>query len=836
MFKNVKNCRQVTAINNFTSKWKLLSILLVLIVTSAFGLANVNIASASSVTITYAELEDSATAVRPFAIAITGECTSSSPMLISTAVELANLAVLVNQSGNALAKECFGNDTPNTGSDVYIELTADINLNDLYGAGLSWTDPGETAQTAGWVPIGNSTNKFLSIFNGNGHKVTNLRIGSAESPADLECSGLFGYTNGAEIKNIGVDANIYINLSGNAYAGGLIGFANNSSQISNSYATGNVSATSDSSGDAYVGGLIGRATNSSHTSNSYATGNVTAESSSGNASAGGLIGVADNSSTSNSYATGNVLATPTSSSTAYAGGLIGVAVSSSTSNSYATGNVLATSTSSSTAYAGGLIGSATTSSTSNSYATGNVSATFTSSGYAFAGGLIGYVHSTSSVTNSVALNKLVSASGSSVYAGRVVGASDGALTNNYAYADMQLSTNGGTSWDTVADGALNNKNGLNLEPFTNDGSSDSALGKQLSISSYTGDGQLWQNTAKWNTGGTNSVWNCATIWHCQPGWLPVLASSVATTSSARVPVAFNASITPNTIGNQDGNWIYDPSPYTISFSPGVGVGSTFTPAADNTDADGVLATLPPFGSGDLSGFAAPSGTTFSSWCQAALASPPANICSSEDIILPTATAVQFYTDTTLTAVYKWNPTTGFTGTPATNNITNNGRIDGVTAEYEYSNVGNSATVTNCASASYTVGTGAVTGLSGSGTKVCLRKKAITGVLASDAQLVVVPAGPPPPQPTGVEIHRLHNPVSGEHHYTSGQNEISTLVTEWGWIDEGVGWTAPTSGTPVTRLHNPVSGEHHYTKDTNEISTLINEFGWVNEDIGWWSLG
>jgi hypothetical protein len=95
--------------------------------------------------------------------------------------------------------------------------------------------------------------------------------------------------------------------------------------------------------------------------------------------------------------------------------------------------------------------------------------------------------------------------------------------------------------------------------------------------------------------------------------------------------------------------------------------------------------------------------------------------------------------------------------------------------------------------------------------------------------------PPPPPPPTSSITRLHNPISGEHHYTKDDNEIMTLVTEWGWRDEGVGWTTLNSGTPVYRLFNPISGEHHYTKNDNEIRTLVKEWGWVNEGVGWTTL-
>ena len=83
------------------------------------------------------------------------------------------------------------------------------------------------------------------------------------------------------------------------------------------------------------------------------------------------------------------------------------------------------------------------------------------------------------------------------------------------------------------------------------------------------------------------------------------------------------------------------------------------------------------------------------------------------------------------------------------------------------------------------------------------------------------------------MHRLYNPNSGEHFYTSDDAERDGLVA-LGWNSEGEGWTAPvSSATPVYRMYNPVAGEHHYTPDASERDMLI-EAGWNDEGIGWYS--
>ena len=84
-----------------------------------------------------------------------------------------------------------------------------------------------------------------------------------------------------------------------------------------------------------------------------------------------------------------------------------------------------------------------------------------------------------------------------------------------------------------------------------------------------------------------------------------------------------------------------------------------------------------------------------------------------------------------------------------------------------------------------------------------------------------------------QMHRLYNPNSGEHFYTSKASEKDVLVKA-GWKYEGIAWEAPASSkTPVYRVYNPNSGEHHYTMDANEKSTLVS-IGWNDEGIGWYS--
>ncbi len=194
------------------------------------------------------------------------------------------------------------------------------------------------------------------------------------------------------------------NVTGGSVLGGLIGSAYGSKglRIDNVYATGNVTGTikaNTSYSDAYIGGLIGRVGQTSSyrgeefsidISNAFATGNVTALG--GGNAVGGLIGYMRSygrtGSLTNVYATGKVtVASVDGVYTDSAGGLVGVIHGYDVSNAYATGDVSANS------HVGALIGTAIDSTVTNSYSTG--AATAVDQTHYGAAGLIGYANNTS---------------------------------------------------------------------------------------------------------------------------------------------------------------------------------------------------------------------------------------------------------------------------------------------------------------------------------------------------------------------------------------------------------------------------------------------------------
>jgi len=231
-----------------------------------------------------------------------GNGTLANPYQICNAEQLAFLASYVN-AGNG----------DNTVGKYYI-LADDIDL-DGYAAGTGWKPIGDNSTY-------NNRTRFQGYFNGNGKVIQNLII---NRPTE-NYIGLFGYTSGTIIQNLGIKN---CNIEGNSIVGSLVGYNTTNSQINSCYATGIVSGNED-----YVGGLIGYNYNNSIISNCYASCNV-----SGNYFVGGLIGYnVTNSIISNCYAIGSV------SGNEDVGGLVGSTNNSTIQNCIAANETIVAST------------------------------------------------------------------------------------------------------------------------------------------------------------------------------------------------------------------------------------------------------------------------------------------------------------------------------------------------------------------------------------------------------------------------------------------------------------------------------------------------------------
>lgn len=281
-----------------------------------------------------------------------GDGTEENPYQITDATQLAYFANDINENYNNY-------------NGKYIELISDINL-----------DGGQ------WTPI---YKDFYGNFNGNNHIISNMKIGTYESPATYTRVGFFRYMNGGTLENVRLeDFIIYSNPSSwTACVGGLVGKISGGT-IKNCYATGTITHTSNHYCDSvgglvgensdtiitsyitncyasvnisfigndfnYVGGLVGK--NNSAIINSYATGDITAGSRDCWVRVGGLVGWNDEKGTiKNSYATGTVTGTGEYDAV---GGLVGCNFGI-IKNSYAIGDVL--SSDATCSWIGGLVGS-----------------------------------------------------------------------------------------------------------------------------------------------------------------------------------------------------------------------------------------------------------------------------------------------------------------------------------------------------------------------------------------------------------------------------------------------------------------------------------------------
>ncbi len=206
-----------------------------------------------------------------------GSGTASSPYLIQSAQDLANLAYIVTDANKDVAGK-------------YFKMTRDIYLNDFtVDAEGKITANGDLKD---WTPIGEygkfRDDDFQGIFDGDGHTIYGLYINES-SPRHY--IGLFGSTEDAIIKNLTIK-NVYIHTNSSDYhdcvigtlvgrvlnstftnvgvkgcymqvdgsyyticQGGLIGYVQNDVTLNDCFFEGNICTTSYN--DVNVGGLIG---------------------------------------------------------------------------------------------------------------------------------------------------------------------------------------------------------------------------------------------------------------------------------------------------------------------------------------------------------------------------------------------------------------------------------------------------------------------------------------------------------------------------------------------------------------------------------------------------
>ncbi len=297
------------------------------------------------------------------------------PYLISTAVDLVQLAVNVNNGQNYQGK--------------HFQMTDDIVLGYWQDDGDGIVEDGEiydspsggTAYTvSNWTPIGiNSGVPFKGTFDGAGHTISGIYINAPSS----SFQGLFGYVILGSIKNLGVKDSY---IKGYQYVGGITGGCSRT-MIENSFNTGSVNGFSQ------VGGLVGQYLDTGIVEYCYNTGSV-----SSTYFAGGIVGQNDYSGTIQyCYNTGRV------SGSYYTGGILGENIRGTIQYCFNIGSI-----NSGGSFVGGVAGR-NNDEIKNCYNTGDVS-----SNQDIVGGVVGkndgtvqYCYNTGSVSGTISVGGVV---------------------------------------------------------------------------------------------------------------------------------------------------------------------------------------------------------------------------------------------------------------------------------------------------------------------------------------------------------------------------------------------------------------------------------------------
>ncbi|WP_026903271.1 GLUG motif-containing protein [Pedobacter glucosidilyticus] len=347
--------------------------------------------------------------------------------------------------------------------------TAIGTVNDVYVTGTVTGNAASTSSTGGLIGISSNNNIDGCYSTAN---VTGVnRIG-----------GLIGETSVLTVGTAGFIRNSYTTgtvIGSGERIGGLVGFANINTNISNCYANGAIS------GQFSVGGLLGQAI-SVTLSDCSASGATTASGSvadgSGAASCGGLIGdVSGTSTITKSKATGNV-----TGSGRNCGGLIGNLLGSPTiSLCFATGSATLTATTQGSL--GGFVGAINPDvigSIQNCYAKGNVTAPSNNGTNIGVAGFVGRIRGSVLNSNFSFINCY---STGSVAGGAVTANRGGFSTYNFA-----VITN--CFWDTQTSGLITSAMG------TGTGKTTAEMKTQLTYTSAS-----WDFTGE-TANGSNDYW------------------------------------------------------------------------------------------------------------------------------------------------------------------------------------------------------------------------------------------------------------------------------------------------------------------------------------------
>lgn len=150
------------------------------------------------------------------------------------------LATYVNAGNNASGKR--------------FKMTASVTYS--YADGYAWNSDSETYNTIdnnNYTPIGNTTNGFSGIFDGDGKTVSGIRIFRDGSADEAQCFGLFGYVGvGGKVKNVTIAD---VRITGHDNVGGIAG--KNQGIVANSHVASNVAIHAVNTSAINHGGIVG---------------------------------------------------------------------------------------------------------------------------------------------------------------------------------------------------------------------------------------------------------------------------------------------------------------------------------------------------------------------------------------------------------------------------------------------------------------------------------------------------------------------------------------------------------------------------------------------------
>jgi hypothetical protein len=372
--------------------------------------------------------------------------------------------------------------------DKHYIQTADINAAETrnWFIGDHDDDPLTPEEPMGWKPIGNfSDSEFLGVFtgvyDGQGYTIDNLYINILPKTQNKALTGLFGWAQNAELKNINISNG---NISNILIIGGLTAMCE-SSNIDNCTYSGIITGPEGGyhSGSYESGGLVGNCISSTIVNSSTNVGiNGYLDYS------GGLIGKCNSSLIKNCYSIGYVIR-------GYSGGLIGYSENDSIEQCYSSSDVTGSS-------AGGLVGFNNLSCISKSYSLGGIFSNY--EGYS--GGLTG--KNTGIITN------CFSSSGvTGMWSGGLVGKDDyneGSIINSFSYGKVSGELPGGLiseGWDFGDSLAIVTNSFWDVETSEVD-SSNGGIGLTTAqmkfLSTFTDAG--WDFIGE-SANGTEDIWN-----------------------------------------------------------------------------------------------------------------------------------------------------------------------------------------------------------------------------------------------------------------------------------------------------------------------------------------